>query len=66
MWQNAVVQPLGGLESCEMVESGMHRMWVWVPERILGGVLAVDSMEIGRARGRSGFCDLVSYIFKIK
>ena len=37
-----------------------------MPERILEGVLVVDSMEIDRAGGRSGFCDLVSYIFKIK
>jgi len=41
-------------------------MWGWVPERILGGVLAVDSIEIGRAGGRCDFSDIVSYVFKIR
>jgi len=55
------IQPLRGQESCEMVESGDAWEVGWVLERILGCVLAVDSMEIGRAGGRSGFYDLVSH-----
>ena len=49
------------LEGFKTVESGQCRMWWRARERVLKGVLGVDSRKIRLRGGRCGFGDFVLY-----